>query len=150
MILTPHLLVGAALAAKIHPLALAAILALLSHYLLDAVPHWDYSTRAVIEKRWRNSLPVFLKIFFDFLLGIFVIFMLAKNVPLAFAGAFFAVLPDAITPLFIILFSGNKLLQKHHFLHDRICHWFRGKKIPLLWKLTSQIIIAVLAIWAIL
>lgn len=146
MILIPHLLIGAVIATKIHPFALAAALALASHYVLDAVPHWDYSTLAVRQKRWKQSLPVFSKIALDFSLGMILIFLLAKNLLLAFTGVFFAVLPDGIT-IFVILFPRNKLLQKHHFLHDRICHWFRGRKIPLFWKILSQVLTMITALY---
>ena len=149
MILTPHFLVGAALATKIQPLALAVILAICSHYILDAVPHWDYSTLYIRKKQWKKSLPVFLKIALDFSLGLLIISLLAKNWFLIIVGGFFAVLPDAVTFITIIL-PKSKPLEMHHFFHDRICHWFRDKKISLFWKIFNQLAVVFLIVWLLL
>lgn len=138
MILTPHLLVGAALAAKIHPFTLAATLAILSHYVLDAVPHWDYLVPNIRAKNWLRALPEFLKVFADFFSGIILIFLLAKNPLLPLLGGFFAVLPDAVI-FFTIILAKNKPLNFHEFLHGKLSHWFCHKKIPLFWKVISQI-----------
>lgn len=148
MVSTPHLLVGAALATKIHPLILAAILAILSHYVLDAIPHWDYSTTAIRKRRWKDSVPVFLKATLDFSLGILIILLLAENRFSALSGAFFAVLPDAVTFLTIVLpNTNNRPLKTHHLLHNKMGHWHKYKKIPLLWKLVSQLTVAAMAIY---
>lgn len=56
MILTSHAIVGAAIASAIpsHPIS-AFILAVLSHLLLDAVPHWQYPLNSI--KRSDASNP---------------------------------------------------------------------------------------------
>ena len=66
MIITPHLLVGAAIGAKTHNLGLIIILGLLSHLILDKIPHWDYGEK--LEKLphdkffVKNLMILFLKI----------------------------------------------------------------------------------------
>lgn len=148
MISTPHLLVGAAIALHIKPVTLAAALAVFSHYILDAIPHWDYSTTNIRRKKWRKSLPAFFYISLDFSFGILLIILLTKNWFLALTGAFFAVLPDVITFFYLIL-PNNKTLQTHEYFHHYL-HWFRNKKIPLFWKVSTQLIIIALSIFLLL
>ena len=80
MILTPHAIVGAALA-NIFPNdpALGFGLAFLSHYALDMLPHTDYSINNFLEKETKTVKSVFknagaalhlLFITFDFILAI--------------------------------------------------------------------------------
>jgi hypothetical protein len=42
MLITPHFLTGVAIAGGVPEIAPAAIAAVGSHFVLDAVPHWDY------------------------------------------------------------------------------------------------------------
>ncbi len=146
MLATPHLLIGATIATRIHPLPLALLLAFLSHYILDAIPHWDYSINKIKTKKWKESFLDFLKVILDSLLGIILILLFAPNVVLALGGAFFALIPDGMTFLTVLL-PETKLFQKHHFLHSNICHWFRKRKIPLFWLFVSQIIIIFVALY---
>jgi hypothetical protein len=46
MVITPHVLVGAALARR-RSVGAAAALGLVSHYALDAIPHRDYSMEGI-------------------------------------------------------------------------------------------------------
>lgn len=45
---TAHALVAGAIAAHMHNPAEAVTLALVSHYVMDSIPHWDFGTN------WRN------------------------------------------------------------------------------------------------
>jgi len=147
MILTPHLLVGAMLASLVDNLALAAVLALFSHYLLDAIPHYDYSVKNIKEKNWQQSLPELLKIALDFSIGIVLILFLTKNLSKTITVVSFAALPDIIT-FFKIILPPNKILNAHHYIHNNISHWHRYKKIPLVWKILSQIAVIILSVLA--
>ena len=42
MVLVPHMLVGAAIGSQVSSYWLAFLFGLMSHYLLDSLPHWDY------------------------------------------------------------------------------------------------------------
>jgi len=75
MILLVHLLFGALIGQKILNPVLAIVLAFLSHYFLDFFPHIEYSIKNISEKRWKKSLPDFLKIFLDLAAGIILIFI---------------------------------------------------------------------------
>jgi hypothetical protein len=105
--LTTHAIVGAAIASIIpaHPsLAIAAAFA--SHFLLDAIPHWDYPIRsdsvnpnvAAAMKYDGALLADILMIGTDAILGIgLALLLLARpsNFILVLCGAAAAILPDA-------------------------------------------------------
>lgn len=149
MILTAHLLTGAALATKIKIVPLAFILAFLSHYFLDFLPHKEYSIKNIFERRWRKSFFDFLKVTLDISFGILLVFILAKNLSLALAGGFLAILVDGFTLLFLI-FPKSKILEKHYSFHIEKIHFFKKKKISLFWEIFSQVIIIFIAIFLLL
>jgi hypothetical protein len=88
MTATAHALVGGAIAASIPDPALGISLALLSHPLLDMVPHWDFG------KGWRNKnkLNFFLEGVFDLSVGLVLSFALFGSgvSPLYFLAVIFA------------------------------------------------------------
>jgi hypothetical protein len=106
--LTTHAIVGAAIAAVMptHPyLAISAAFA--SHFLLDAIPHWDYPLRsdsinpsvAAALKFDGALLADMLTIAADALLGIVLALLLLANPSnwiLIACGAGAAILPDAL------------------------------------------------------
>jgi hypothetical protein len=160
MILFCHLLVGAAIAAKIQILPLAIILAFLSHYVLDFIPHWEYSVNNILSRQWRKSKFDFLKVALDFGFGILLIFIFSKTSGIILAGAFLAVLPDGFTLLNLIL--PNRLLKIHDKFHRE--YFLRSLKSPskstrldfsrslenkilFLFGIFSQILISILAIF---
>jgi hypothetical protein len=86
MTLTTHAIVGAALASAVptHPVV-AFSLGFCSHFLLDAIPHWDYQLNSMEENK-ENPMATDMKIgksfFFDlckigadFLLGFVLVFL---------------------------------------------------------------------------
>jgi hypothetical protein len=105
--LTTHAIVGAAIASVLaaNPsLAIAAAFA--SHFLLDAIPHWDYPIRsdsvnpniAAAMKYDRALLADIFTIGSDAMLGMaLALLLLARpsDFALVFCGAAAAILPDA-------------------------------------------------------
>ena len=147
MILFCHLLVGALIAAKIKIIPLALLFAFLSHYLLDFIPHAEYSVRNIKERNWKNSTLDFLKVILDISLGILVVSIFSKNQPIIFIGAFFAISSDGINLLGLIL--PNRLLKAHYDLHHKI-HFLGNKKISLFWRIFSQVLITLIAVYFLL
>ncbi len=147
MILAIHFLIGAAIVLKIKFLPLALILAFLSHYLLDTLPHWEYSIENIKQKKWKNSFKDFLKIALDLSLGVFLVFLFSEKFFLALIGGLIAVLPDAF--VFLNLIFSNKLLEIGRVFHQKF-HFPEDKKIFPLWGIFSQIIIISLAIFFLL
>jgi len=149
MILSAHVLAGAAVAAKIQNPVLGIFLAFLSHYLLDIFPHTEYSIKNIQGGRWRKSLPDFYKVLLDASSGMILIYLTAGPTPLIFAGALAAMVPDGIT-LLHILFPKIKLLKAHQSLHG----WLNGigqkRKIPVFWGIASQAAISAAAIYFLL
>ena len=103
MTLTPHAIVGAAIASTIpdQPL-LGFSLAFLSHFVLDAIPHWDYKLSSMTEdkaNKINNNMKIgrdfyfdLLKIGPDFSLGLILAYLLFANL----VGALGAVFPDLL------------------------------------------------------
>jgi hypothetical protein len=96
MLSTPHLLVGAAIARSIPNPAIALPAAFLSHFVLDATPHWDGSPQAPYSKKVIGGAVL------DYLFGSVLILLLTAGDPrqsTVVLGAFFATLPDFIMVL---------------------------------------------------
>jgi len=158
MIITPHLIVGAAIGAKTHNLGLIIILGLLSHWIMDKIPHWDYSISENIEffrktRKVKYLLKPFLKLSLDALIGlIFVFFITYKNIrssemPYIVIGVFFSTLPD-ITLFSSLLFTSEKFSQKYFAFHKKYLHFKHKEKEGKLTflGLTTEIIIVLIAI----
>jgi hypothetical protein len=97
MLSTPHLLVGAAIAHSIPNPAISLPAAFVSHFVLDATPHWDGSPEAPFSKKVIGGVV------FDYVFGASLIFLITQGDPrqaIILAGAFMATLPD-----FIMAFS---------------------------------------------
>ena len=171
MILLAHLLFGAVIGSLVKNIYLAVILAFLSHYLLDILPHIEYPIEnihpvkyreAVIspkaklfdwvkEKQWKRAIPQIITVILDFLAGILLIILLSKNYPIIYACAFFAILPDGFTVLNIIfptkfLEPFQKFHQKIHFLKNNSSTSSGQIKISNFWRISSQIIVAFISI----
>lgn len=121
-----HLIAGAAIGKSITQIWLASILAFLSHFILDALPHADYPLNSFKSKKpgtlkfWRDAIWVVA----DLGLAILIIWFLTKEYPhqpAIWLPAFFAWLPDLLVTLAGI-FPNCKILQKHLYLHHKIVH----------------------------
>lgn len=129
MTLTTHAIVGAALATAVpsHPVA-AFALGFGSHFLLDAIPHWDYKLDSM-EKDEKNPLDADMKfgknflfdlckIGADCLLGFVLVFLFFGRFGAdvaVFFGALGAVTPDALQFLYFKWkHEPLKSLQKFH------------------------------------
>lgn len=168
MILFCHLLVGAAIAVKIQILPLALIFAFLSHYVLDFIPHWEYSVDNIFKKQWKKAKFDFLKVVLDFGAGILLIVFINHISPICHIGyispikpvglinpvllacAFFAIIPDGLTLLSLLL--PNKILSAHDKFHRDLVHYhkkisFRENKIFFVLGILTQILVSVIAIF---
>lgn len=122
MILSLHMITGAVIGDKANKrTALVLTLALLSHFVLDFIPHFEYILKP-------------LTLFLDLALGTTVAVILAyKNIRKAktiIASAFIAILPDA--PAFIRIVSAklghpdlfnsfvSRSITAHNYFHTKI------------------------------
>lgn len=158
MILTPHLLIGAAIGAKTHNLGLIVILGTLSHVVLDKLPHWDYPIPGIkYFKSTRNFKALFvdlLKIAADGIFACLVLILLVNktsqenNWVYIFWGIFFAILPDIFLFASKVVGSENlsrKVKNFHYKFFHRPENAEKEGKITFL-GLFNDILIVVLAI----
>ena len=148
MILFVHLLFGAAIGNIISNPFLAILLAFLGHYLLDFIPHIDYSIENIVKKQWSKAIPDFIKVAIDIILGLLAIFFLSKNHPIIYVCAFFGILPDGLSLLNRLV--DINIFKKHAELHQGKLHFFGDKrhkpediryhkKISRFWRIFSQV-----------
>ncbi len=138
MTLATHAVIAAAVAKPvmaIHP-ALGFVVALLSHYLADAIPHWDYKLRSLsdtepLEKRKFSSRKDFLhdlaRIAFDGVLGVAVVLAIFRPASLSelliWLGVIMAgMLPDLLQGIYYTRRAEflKPLQVFHDFIHTKI------------------------------
>ncbi|MCX6730050.1 MAG: hypothetical protein NT058_00935 [Candidatus Portnoybacteria bacterium] len=150
MILFPHIIVGAVIGSKVNNFWLVAILGLVSHLILDQIPHWDYLTyQDVTDFKKGKKLKTILKASIDIITGFVFLFIFICNYQLSFkqlmliiVGIFFSVLPDFIWGLSMIF--DNKTLFKYRNFNNKIhCKTQKEGKITFLGIFSQIAIIAV-------
>ena len=139
MILTPHIIIGAAIGAKTHNLGLIIILGLLSHVILDKIPHWDYTFSNILNfprtKNFKMLTIDLIKIAIDGLIGLLIVFLILwqkkllnfSHLPFILLGIFISVLPDIILG-FLILFVPPHLSGKYFAFHHKYLHFKHKQK----------------------
>ena len=154
MILSTHAVTGAAIASLIpsHPVAAFAA-GFASHFVIDAIPHWDYPLRSITVKPGANSVrltPALVRdlcvIGGDGLAGLVLalaIFATPANVIAVAAGAIGAMLPDPLQ--FLQSFYPREPLASLQRFH-RWTHTSRQLDWPL--GVSSQAVFAAVATWA--
>lgn len=158
MLLGPHILVGAALAATIPNPLLGLLFAFLSHFLLDRIPHWEYSIEPLKQIKTRGAkycTPILRRVTLDIAIG-FVALIIAlglskNNTPswIYIFGAFFGILPDGLSFLEFLAPKNailSKFLKSFHALHQKI-HFNKKTALPLRIGLSTQAIAILLALY---
>jgi len=150
MLLTPHTLVGVAIATNIPNPFIAVPLALLSHFLGDKVPHWDFYSNTKKEERIRGWRP--LAVMGDLAVGVAIgvayttYFLWVKESELTALNIFLcgiaAVLPDALSSLSIIGSKENKFLEILNKIQSKMQF-----QAPLPWGILTQIIVILLSVY---
>lgn len=163
MILTPHIVVGAAIGAKTHNLGLIVILGILSHLILDRIPHWDYPVLTGIKifrenkKKSLKNFSIFFKIIIDGIIGLLIVlgvlwyrndfhqFTDFKYLFSALFGIFISTLPD-IGVGFSVLFLSNKISQKLIDFHRNFFHYKKREDKPTFLNVSTEILIVIISI----
>jgi hypothetical protein len=142
MIIIPHMLVGAAIGARVRNIWSVFVLVWLSHYLLDFLPHWDYLD--VIDITNPDHL---LKIGLDFIIGIILLMVLVSSYSnsrkwLISAGLIIAFLPDVLN-VFYYSFDIEWLSWLVSF--HRAAHYWKGLSF---WQgMSATVIVSLMAIF---
>jgi hypothetical protein len=139
---TAHALIGTVIAAKIGNPALAIPIALASHFIADAVPHWDTAYHRKQKSKTRLIGTSFIDLILGFILAWALIVFLfpATNLTYAFIIIIAAQLPDWLTLPYLFLdldfppFSYAYYIQKRFDTH-----------LGLPWGVINQVV-AVLAV----
>jgi len=136
MVLTPHIVIGA-LIAKLLPDNFWLIpLVILSHYLLDIIPHWDYINSI---SAFKNSvLKTALKVILDLLVGLTLVYVFLGISWWILLGIFMAILPDL--PLVMVAFWNNRFLKAYLKFNHIVHHW----RSPLYLGILSQMVIIII------
>lgn len=121
MILVTHSIIGGALSVVQKSIPAAFLVGLLSHYLTDMIPHYDYEAGIDGSGDAKKLKPFLIKIVSDGLLGVLVplIIFYPENwfdFFKLFAGIAGGVLPDFLQGVRLAL--PNKILDAHQKVHD--------------------------------
>lgn len=153
MILFPHMLAGAIIGAKTQNWGLIFILAILSHYFFDLLPHWDYLEKdEKIHQFSRKRLFYFVsEVIIDLALGAGSIWLLfSKDLssawPYIIWGVFWGIFPDGLLLLTDLTKEKIKILVKHQKFHQQIQYFGKNKKAPFWLGLTVELIIILILI----
>ncbi|MBX4188564.1 hypothetical protein KW792_00495 [Candidatus Saccharibacteria bacterium] len=149
MTITNHAVTGALVAAAIDRPLIALPAALLSHFLIDALPHWDYYKLAKTKKGKRALVSI------DALLAFGLLSILALSVNAApwiiFLGGCLGILPDVMWARFILhgkpSITGNRgsLINTIRRYHINI-QWLETNKIA---GLYAEVIWLAFTMWMI-
>ena len=156
MIWTAHLVTGALVASKIANPYLGIGASILSHFVLDTIPHQEYNIEGIRTKSWNQALPDLLKIAVDFSVGTGLIIYFTKfNLFLVIAGLA-SLIPDGLWFLYNFVWPNSKLLAEVHNLHENKIHRKIYESAPpknvllrkafTAWKICGQLVIALVAV----
>lgn len=106
MTATAHALVSGAIVASVHNPLLALSLVLASHFLMDAVPHWDFGTNWRARSKWSTGAIAIFDTLMGFTLAYFV-FGGKVAIPILFLAVALGNLPDWLEAPYYIFFAKN-------------------------------------------
>ena len=149
MLETPHTIVAASIAVKTGNPFLALPLALLSHFVLDKVPHWNPHLTTKGGEVKKINPEGFKIIVIDSSLALISGSVIAlsflpdiKKVLLILACCFLSALPDLVEAPYIFLNYKKEWLKKWLFFQKK--HQFNTN---IVWGLTTQVITIIAAVW---
>ena len=144
MLLTPHVLVGIAVASAVQDPVLAVPLAFALHFAGDVVPHWDFYSHTDKEQRLRGWRPI--AVMADMGLGIaigsfFTLYALwvlrSPGTALTiFMCGIASVLPDALEAPYVFMNKQPWVTKLMYSIQHRLQF-----QAPLPWGIISQIIV---------
>lgn len=147
MTLTAHSLIAAALVAKIPNPALGLPIVLISHFVMDKVPHWDAMTDKNKSKT-RIARDTALDIFLGFASSaVFFLLLPGLDPVYFFLAVFMAQLPDLLEAPYVFPQFNNPLsatLYKiQHIVHD----FGFDSRLGAPWGIVSQVVITAAFLW---
>lgn len=131
-----HILSGALIAKYFPSLWPVIILSIISHFILDIIPHWDGAGKLTKQK-------IIIEIA-DILVGIVTISILFTkfNSTLMLVGIFFSLLPDMLKIFYFTPLKNTNLVQGYMKFHSKI----QGKASVVTGLITQLITVIILII----
>jgi hypothetical protein len=137
MTATGHALIGTVIAAKVGNPALAVPIALASHFLADALPHWDTGTNRHKKSRFRFVVESSIDLMLGFILSWILIVWLFPQTNLVYA--FFIILvsqsPDWLTAPYLFL---NWKIPPFTWIYEFQKRFDTEKDLP--WGFINQVV----------
>lgn len=144
-----HILAGAVITKFFPNIFLIIILSLVSHFLIDAIPHRDsIIDRDSFKKNYKvkitNKIIIFIST--DILISLLLIIYLQIHFksPLMLFAIFVSLLPDIAKVGYFTKLKNNKILRKYLLFHSRIQKDVSWKTGLLIQAIISFILIKVL------
>lgn len=143
MLRTPHFLAGAVVASKVSVFWPAAIMALVVHFVLDAIPHKD--TIGGVHINTKNIILNIVDVIFA--LGLFFILIRKDLWGYAFTIGIISVLPDIIELPGLIWSQWFELpiIKQYHYWHTEVLQYSK-QEVNWFWGLLPQIILIIFLI----
>jgi hypothetical protein len=150
MLLTPHTLVGIAIATNISNPILAVLTAFISHFLGDKVPHWDFYSNTKREERTVGWRPI--AVMGDLAVGVAIgvaftcYYLWVKNdsttATVVFLSGIASVLPDALSSITMVGGKEGKFLKILNSIQSKMQF-----QAPLPWGIITQILVIIISLW---
>ena len=151
MVLLPHLLIGAAIGLRVHNFWAVFVLSLVSHFIADRIPHWDYIDEQIGDMNKKEFVVFLYKAAADAGIGgaLLLALLWQQNAWLyALFGALISILPDFLVFL-RKFFPETKWLLSYQKVHDSN-HLDQKSGSKIIFPLISELIIAAAAIFFLL
>jgi hypothetical protein len=140
MTATGHALIGTVIAAKIGNPALAIPIALGSHFLADALPHWDTGTNREKKSKTRFVVESTIDLLLGFILSWVLIVLLFPSTNLLYAFIIIIVsqLPDWLTAPYLFL---DWKFPPFTWIYELQKKFDTEKQLP--WGFINQVVVVV-------
>jgi hypothetical protein len=140
MTATGHALIGTVIAAKIGNPALAIPIALGSHFLADALPHWDTGTNREKKSKTRFVVESTIDLLLGFILSWVLIVLLFPSTNLLYAFIIIIVsqLPDWLTAPYLFL---DWKFPPFTWIYEFQKKFDTEKQLP--WGIINQVVVVV-------
>jgi len=140
MTATGHALVGTVIAAKVGNPALAIPIAIASHFLCDALPHWDTGYAREKESKRRFVATTAIDVVLGFVLSylVIILFFPTTNLLYAFVIIIMAQLPDWLTAPYLFL---DWNFPPFTWIYE--CQKKFDSSIGLPWGIVNQVVVVI-------
>jgi hypothetical protein len=135
MLVLPHVATGVALGALIGDPLIVVPAAIASHFILDAIPHWQ-ETMAPYQPTWKTYVRIPIDIGLAIALVIYAVNLHPELLPGILLGAVFASIPDLDVITIKLPALQRGIVKRYWDWHCKI-----QREVSSLWGVTTQLIV---------